>query len=170
MRLLLLTGLGLGRSPVAPGTAGSLLPVAVVLALVAIVGPHWSVDGSVALLGLCGALVCVRFGADGETAFGRKDPPQVVADEVAGQAIPLLGLPWRPFDSPSSIAHNALLAAVAFVAFRVFDIAKPPPIRRLQRLPGGFGILVDDLIAGLYALIAIRAALAFGVMEYSSAH
>ncbi len=76
---------------------------------------------------------------------GRKDPGFVVIDEVAGQLIALIAV--RP-DWP-----HALLA---LLLFRFFDILKPPPIRRLEALPGGTGIVVDDLGAGLYALIVVQ--------------
>lgn len=73
---------------------------------------------------------------------GRKDPQIVVIDEVAGQWLALtLCLPQMPF------------AVVGLVAFRVFDILKPPPVRAFERLPEGTGIVVDDLAAGVYALI-----------------
>jgi len=77
-----------------------------------------------------------------ERQSGRRDPGFVVIDEVAGQWIALLGSPvdWR---------H----ALIAFVLFRLFDIAKPFPIRRLERLPRGWGIVFDDVAAGLYALV-----------------
>lgn len=155
-QLALLTGLGLGRSPLGPGTAGSLLPIAVALLLVAVIGPHWSVNGSIALLGVLGAIVCLRFGELGERHFGRKDPSQVVADEVAGQAIPLLFLPWQAIHEPGAWQRNLLLAGTAFVTFRLFDIVKPPPIRGMQRMGGGRGILVDDLMAGIDALIVTQ--------------
>jgi phosphatidylglycerophosphatase A len=73
-------------------------------------------------------------------ASGRKDPQIVVIDEVAGQAITLLGC---PFD-----LHHAL---ICLVLFRLFDMTKPPPVRQLESLPEGWGIVVDDVAAGLYA-------------------
>ena len=78
------------------------------------------------------------------------------ADEVAGQAITLLFLPWRAPGEPGALAFNLTLAALAFLAFRAFDITKPPPARSLERLPGGWGILVDDLIAGAMALVVVQ--------------
>ena len=66
---------------------------------------------------------------------------------VAGQAITLMWLPWS-----TNWANNFAICSIAFVAFRFFDVIKPPPARRLQKIHGGAGILVDDLIAGLYAL------------------
>lgn len=87
-------------------------------------------------------------------ASGRKDPQFVVIDEVAGQLIALLGAPlnWK-----------AVLAA--FVLFRAFDIVKPPPVRQLEKLPEGTGIVVDDLAAGLYALGGMHLLLHFGLLR-----
>jgi phosphatidylglycerophosphatase A len=98
------------------------------------------------------ASVCLRFGAYAELHWRTKDPSQVVADEWAGQSIALLFLPWRPMVDRGSIVADLSMAALAFLSFRLLDIIKPPPARRLQRLPGGLGILIDDLFAGLYAL------------------
>lgn len=85
---------------------------------------------------------------------GKKDPSHVVIDEVAGQLVTLIACPilWR-----------ALLAG--FILFRVFDILKPPPVRSLERLPEGTGIVVDDLGAGLYGLIVLQLLLHFNVIR-----
>jgi phosphatidylglycerophosphatase A len=85
-------------------------------------------------------------------AAGETDPSCVIVDEVAGQIFALIGCPinWK--------------AAIAgFVLFRIFDITKPFPLRRLERLPEGFGIMMDDVGAGLYALIVLRALIYFGI-------
>ena len=85
---------------------------------------------------------------------GRKDPSHVVIDEVAGQLLTLLACPlqWKP-----------LLAG--FILFRGFDILKPPPIRRLEGLPEGYGIVIDDLAAGAYGLIVLQLLLWWGVLR-----
>jgi phosphatidylglycerophosphatase A len=85
---------------------------------------------------------------------GQKDPSHVVIDEVAGQLLTLVACP---------MVWQALLAG--FILFRAFDIVKPPPVRSLERLPEGTGIVVDDLGAGIYALIVLQLLLHFGVMR-----
>jgi phosphatidylglycerophosphatase A len=84
---------------------------------------------------------------------GKKDPQHVVIDEVAGQLVTLIACPilWKP-----------LLAG--FILFRAFDIVKPPPIRSLERLPEGTGIVVDDLGAGVYGFIALQLLLHFRLL------
>jgi phosphatidylglycerophosphatase A len=85
---------------------------------------------------------------------GKEDPSHVVIDEVAGQLLTLIACP---------IVWQALLAG--FILFRAFDIVKPPPVRSLERLPEGTGIVVDDLGAGIYALIVLQLLLHFGVIR-----
>lgn len=130
---------GVGRAPVAPGTVASALTALVL----------WLVPFSV--VGL--ALLVVAVTAAGtwaaehaERALGAKDPGVIVIDEVAGMALSVLGLPL-----------TAPVLLVAFVFFRVFDVVKPFPAGRSQALRGGAGVMVDDLIAGLYALLATLA-------------
>jgi phosphatidylglycerophosphatase A len=89
-----------------------------------------------------------------ERGSGRKDPNHIVIDEVAGQLVALVACP---------LVWQALLAG--FILFRVFDVLKPPPVRSLERLPEGTGIVVDDLGAGVYALIALQLLLHFGVVH-----
>jgi len=115
---------------------------------------RWQVDVSVALLGIAFAIACLRFGAAAEREFGKKDPGTVVADEVAGQAVALLGLPWLTSGTVDAMTRNALMAAGAFFAFRILDIVKPPPANGFQSKRGGVGILLDDLVAGAYACAA----------------
>jgi phosphatidylglycerophosphatase A len=128
---------GAGYSPFAPGTAGSA--VACVLL--------WVIPFSTAGL----ALFFVAVTAVGtwaahraEPLIGGKDPGAIVIDEVAGMALSVLGLPLTP-----------MVIVAGFVLFRVFDVVKPPPARGSQRLPGGVGVMIDDLIAGLYALVIL---------------
>jgi phosphatidylglycerophosphatase A len=135
------TFFGFGLLKPAPGTWGSA-------AAVVIWGVYaWARNPSSALLTVAlvaGVLLTVAVGIPAATIAaresGRKDPGFVVIDEVAGQWIALLGCPvdWR---------HGV----IAFVLFRLFDITKPFPARQLEKLPEGWGIVFDDLAAGLYA-------------------
>jgi phosphatidylglycerophosphatase A len=104
------------------------------------------------------ALVAIAIGIPAATlvarAVAKKDPQFVVIDETAGQLITLIGAP---------VTWQSLLAA--FILFRAFDIVKPPPIRQLERLPEGTGIVVDDVGAGLYALVVMQLLLHFGVLR-----
>jgi phosphatidylglycerophosphatase A len=118
----------------------------------------WVAAMVVLLLVFAGA--CLAFGDAAEARFGRKDPGQVVADEVAGMALTLVPLPWLVgvsgvWCAESPVLRGLWLVAVGFVAFRFFDVLKPPPARGLQRVPGGWGILLDDLFAGVYAAGAL---------------
>lgn len=88
-----------------------------------------------------------------ERESGRHDPSFVVLDEVAGQMLALVAAPLR---------WKSLIAG--FILFRVFDIVKPPPVRRLEKLPGGAGIMLDDVGAGLYALLVVQLLLRLGLL------
>ena len=111
-----------------------VLPVAVVAA------------AGIALLGMAAATIVA-----GES--GREDPQVIVVDEIAGQLTALIavGLTWQLF-------------LAGFILFRFFDILKPPPVRHLERVAGGAGIVLDDLMAGLYARLALAALSYFGVL------
>jgi phosphatidylglycerophosphatase A len=132
------TGLGTGRIPAAPGTAGSLLGLGLAAWLA-------RSGGATALLG--GLLVVVAAGfwaaREADRLFGVPDPAPVVVDEVAGQMLAVAFFP------PSG-AH----LAAGFVLFRLLDVWKPWPARRLEDLPGASGIMADDLLAGAYANLA----------------
>jgi phosphatidylglycerophosphatase A len=136
------TGLGSGYSPWAPGTAGSLVGLALYWPLQRL-PLLWQVLalGVVAAAGVVCSAVVARQIAD-------PDPGIVVVDEVAGMWTSLLWLPFTP-----------LTALAAFLLFRVMDIVKPYPARDLESLPGGWGIMADDLMAGIYANLVLRLAL-----------
>ena len=127
----------MGYSPVAPGTAGSVVG----LGLYAALSPL-STGLYVAAVG--GLSVVVFWIADrAERLLGKHDDGRIVIDEVAGMLTSLAFLPAR-----------VDVALAAFVLFRLFDIWKPPPARRAEQLPGGIGIVMDDLVAGVYANLA----------------
>lgn len=143
------TALGLGLLRPAPGTWGSLLPVAVASSML---GTGCSINAITMVqvaIAVAFGIGCVAWGGLAERTLGAKDPSSVVADEVCAQALVLALLPWGfPLGNWTAIA-------VAFLAFRVADIVKPPPAGRLQSLSGGMGILADDIAAGGWALAAV---------------
>ncbi|HOQ05018.1 MAG TPA: phosphatidylglycerophosphatase A [Anaerohalosphaeraceae bacterium] len=142
------TSFGLGRLPAAPGTFGSLPPVILYQGF----GFLWPAANAYAMAAvtILFSWFCVQFAPAVIRRTGQSDPREVVADETAGQALTLLAIALM---GPSHICNTAVLG---FVLFRLFDIIKPWPIRKFETLPAGWGILTDDLAAGLYA-----AALAF---------
>ena len=129
-----------GHVPVAPGTAGSGVGVALWLVVRGSASPALEVIVITAVLaiGVWSATVT-------ELHYGREDPGVVVIDEVAGMLITCLWLPLAPV---------GLL--VAFLAFRLFDIVKLYPASAAERLPQGWGIMADDVVAGLYAYAIVR--------------
>jgi phosphatidylglycerophosphatase A len=130
---------GVGWAPVAPGTVASALTLVVL----------WLVPFSrLALVAFFVAVTLIgTWAADqAERTLGRKDPGVIVIDEVAGMTLSVLVLPL-----------TVPVLAIAFVLFRVFDVVKPAPARQAQALPGGIGVMVDDLVAGLYALVIVAA-------------
>ncbi|MHA1571508.1 MAG: phosphatidylglycerophosphatase A family protein [Alphaproteobacteria bacterium] len=145
---------GLGLLPVMPGTYGSLGAI-VVFVLLRRALPHPS-HLNLALLALivAASLITMPLGGWAEKFYGKKDPGPVVLDEVAGQWIALLFLPmgFMPW---------AIIAA-SFVLFRILDVLKPWPADALQNVPGGAGILLDDVAAGVYANATIRVFLFVG--------
>lgn len=153
IKLLLLTAFGLGHMRPFSGTWGSTPPVILAGILILLGTPTAIYDGVLLAVLLVFSGVCVAWGGLAEERFGKKDPGQVVADEVAGQCIALMGLPAAAIATTTNAAISLL---IAFIAFRIFDIIKPPPANGLQRLKGGWGILIDDLFAGVYALIAVQ--------------
>ncbi len=147
---LVATFFGAGRLKPGPGTWGSLATVLLWWLLASHLPSGWRIPaillliiGSVAI-GIPAATLEAR-------GCGKKDPSHVVIDEVAGQLVTLIGCP---------IGWKGLLAG--FILFRAFDILKPPPVRSLERLPEGTGIVVDDLGAGVYGLLVMQALLHFG--------
>jgi len=150
MKRLVTSCFGLGRLPVAPGTWGSL-PAAIAFGLMG----HFHVSPVtmsivMAALALASSVVCVGYAPAAIAATGKSDPREVVVDELAGQAITFLAIGVLP------VKQVWLVAAGGFALFRIFDIAKPWPIRKLENLPKGWGILADDLLAGVYAWIVLQ--------------
>lgn len=149
---LLATGLGSGLLPKAPGTWGSVLAVLLAEGLLEVAGV-----AGVAVLAAVSTVLGVPASGRVATLRGREDPSEVVIDEVAGQALALALLhAVLPPAAPEPLRWGLVL--LAFGLFRLFDIAKPGPIDRLQSLPGGWGVMADDLLAGLAAGILVAAA------------
>jgi phosphatidylglycerophosphatase A len=130
---LVATAGGLGHSPVVPGTVGSLPPVV----LAGLFAPS---DAALVVAALAVAAVGIWAGGREERRVGIHDPSTVVVDEVAGMLVALVG-------HPRTIGWGIAL----FVLFRVMDVWKPFPVHRIQALPGGWGIVLDDVLAGVYA-------------------
>jgi phosphatidylglycerophosphatase A len=149
---LIATFFGAGRLKPGPGTWGSLATLALWAILAHFLPGSWLIPANIFL-----ALLAVAVGIPAATqvarASGLKDPQFVVIDETAGQLITLIGAP---------LAWKSFLAG--FILFRAFDIVKPPPVRQLERLPEGTGIVVDDVAAGLYGLFVMHLLLHIGLL------
>lgn len=155
-RHLMLTTFGLGHMRPAPGTWGSLPPCGLAWVCALFAAPAALTHALLALTLVVFSLACLAWGGWGEERFGRKDASQIVADETAGQCIPLMFLPAFALDGFWAASFTI---GSAFVLFRIMDIVKPWPAHGLQRLRGGAGVLLDDLIAGLYAAVVLQLAL-----------
>lgn len=136
------TGFGSGYSPIAPGTAGSV--VGVVLFWAGARGPLLLQVAVLAAIFFTAVVASTRVARQ----TGLKDPGIVVVDEIVGIWITLFAL---PFTLPVVVA--------GFLLFRLLDVVKPPPARRLEGLPGGWGIVLDDAMVAIYANLILRAAL-----------
>jgi len=136
---------GAGYFPIAPGTAGSLVGVAVVVGLGQL--PLHRAAAMAVLAAASLAILAVGIWAAGraEEFFGRTDPGQVVVDEVVGQMLTFLLLPHATWK----------WLAGGFLLFRAFDIVKPFPARQAERIPRGWGIMLDDVVAGVYGLAVL---------------
>ena len=136
------TGFGAGYSPIAPGTAGSLVGLALFWPLQ--LAPPWVQVVMTVAAFFAGVAASTRLAQ----LLGRKDPGAAVVDEVVGMWLSLLFLPFTP-----------ATALAAFLLFRVLDVFKPWPARQFESLPGGWGIMTDDVMAGVYANLVLRAGL-----------
>ena len=143
IHIIIATGFGSGFSPFAPGTAGALLATLIWLALSCAVSPT--------LLLIITALLIGIFTILGIWAVNRlepywgEDPSRVVVDEMVGAWIALLAAP----------SGSVWYGLGAFALFRLFDIFKPLGIRRMESFPGGFGVMMDDILAGIYSFVVL---------------
>jgi phosphatidylglycerophosphatase A len=131
---ILSSGFGSGLAPIAPGTAGTLVGIPICMLCLPI---SWLLRLLVVL-----ALLALSIYVSGraEEIYGKKDDQRIVIDEIVGFQVTML-----------PVAITGLHLFLAFVLFRIFDIWKPFPINRLQDLPGGWGVVADDVAAGIYA-------------------
>jgi phosphatidylglycerophosphatase A len=137
------TFFGIGFLPVAPGTFGSLAGATIYYLL-------WRHE--IVFYAALFLLIIIGFSVSGraEVLFGKKDPKCVVIDEVAGVMIAFILVPFTWFN-----------IAMVFLLFRFMDIVKPYPIRKLERMPGSAGIMLDDILAGIYANLLFQIGLIF---------
>jgi phosphatidylglycerophosphatase A len=152
-KLWIAQGLGSGRVPRAPGTAGSVVGIAWTAVL--LLPQSWTVLIAGALLG---SAASVWLCGEAERILGRRDPGSVVLDEII--ALPWCFAAWIALEfhrtghlpRPAELVTDGgwLVTLGVFAAFRFFDVLKPPPVRQSQALPGGWGVTVDDLLAAVY--------------------
>jgi phosphatidylglycerophosphatase A len=147
------TFFGIGRMRPGPGTWGSAASVLLWAALAHALAPSLRTPVAIALAAVV-TLIGIPAATQVARGAGTKDPQFVVIDEVAGQLVALIAVP---------LAWKSFLAG--FILFRVFDIVKPPPVRQLEALPEGAGIVLDDVAAGLYALGVVHLFLHFGLLK-----
>src|SRR4030042_1106891 len=145
--LLSATGLGAGFSPIVPGTMGTLLAIPFYYFVSPIPSPLYELT-----------LVAFFFFSSwisdqAERYWGKKDDRRIVIDEVMGFLATMLWIPRSP-----------LFIVAGFILFRFFDILKPFPLRRLERVRSGFGVVLDDVLAGVYSNIALH--LVIAVLRY----
>ncbi len=143
LAVLLANGFGLGLSPVASGTVGTLLALPIVWWFCQLLESPGGVAGILIQCAVVIALslVAIPICSVAEKHYGTKDDGRIVADEYLTFPICMIGLPW-----------NFWVLLIAFLSCRFFDIVKPAPANQLQRIHGGFGIVIDDVVASLYSL------------------
>jgi len=150
---LIATFFGIGRLRPGPGSWASAATVLLWAALAYAIAPSLRTPSAIALA-LAVTLIGIPAATQVARGSGIKDPQFVVIDEVAGQLVALIAVPltWKSF-------------LAGFILFRAFDIVKPPPVRQLEALPEGTGIVLDDVAAGLYALGSMHLLLHFNLLR-----
>jgi phosphatidylglycerophosphatase A len=150
---LIATFFSIGHLRPGPGTWASAATTLLWAALSHELAPSVRMPAAIGL-----AIIIILIGIPAATRVSRsagiKDPQFVVIDEVAGQLVALIAVP---------LAWKSFLAG--FILFRAFDILKPPPVRQLEAIPGGAGIVLDDAAAGVYALVAVHLLMRFGLLR-----
>jgi phosphatidylglycerophosphatase A len=143
------TGSYVGLSPIMPGTIGSLLGLAWLWCVLQLPGLPLQLLTTLGLI-----LISVPICTQAARQLGGKDPSSIVLDEIASLPLVVLGL---------DMSHASMWVA-AFVLHRLFDVGKPPPVRRVERLPDGLGIVADDCVAAIYAGLVLRACVWTGLL------
>jgi len=133
------TGFGAGFSPIAPGTMGTLVAIPIYLFLSAIPSPFYEL--TVITFFFFSSWISDK----AQRYLGERDSTRIVIDEIMGFLITML---WVP--------KTTLFIIIGFFLFRFFDIVKPPPIRLLERVKGGYGVVLDDVLAGVYSNIILQ--------------
>jgi phosphatidylglycerophosphatase A len=139
----------IGYSPFAPGTMGSLAAALVFLLFPPYLSP-WLVGSGLLILLAIAVWSSRRMAVFDKAQSGKVDPQEVVIDEVMGMAVTLAFVPL-----------NLKTISLGLLLFRIFDVTKPFPARRFEKLPGGWGIVMDDVVAGIYANVVVRVILRF---------
>jgi phosphatidylglycerophosphatase A len=153
LALFVASGFGSGFIPFAPGTFGSLVGLLIAYGLITVFGDHAPLlQNSLIITSALLAALGIWSGSRAEKILARKDASQIVIDEVCGQLISFVfiapnlvqpGLQWRWW------------LVIGFALFRIFDIFKPYPIGELQHFNGGLGVMMDDILAGIYAAVIL---------------
>jgi phosphatidylglycerophosphatase A len=149
---LIATFFGIGRLHPGPGPWGSVATVLLWAAAAHLLQPGLRTPIAIALT-LFVTLIGIPVATRAARATGGKDPQFIVIDEAAGQLVALIAVP---------LAWKTFLASL--ILFRAFDIIKPPPVRQLEKLPEGTGIVLDDVAAGIFALVVMHLLLHFGLL------
>ncbi|MBS3905525.1 MAG: phosphatidylglycerophosphatase A [Syntrophaceae bacterium] len=137
--VILATGFGAGYSPIAPGTLGTLLAIPIYYFLSEMSFPLYELTLITFFFLSC------WISGQAQQYFGKKDDQRIVIDEMMGFFVAMLWVPQTP-----------LFILVGFILFRFFDILKPFPIRRFEKVGGGFGVVLDDVMAGIFANVILR--------------
>jgi len=151
--LVLSSGLLIGYIPVASGTFATLLAIALLYPLQSLNVARFPSGLIFAALVVGAIAAAIALSHLAERTYGEKDSHKIVVDEIVGLFV---AMTFVPFHWPQVVA--------AFFLFRLFDVVKPPPIRRLQSLPGGWGVVADDILAGLYACLIVHALMALKIL------
>jgi len=149
MAEIIATAFYVGHAPVVPATFGAAFGMTIYWFLM----PQSAAAEALVTIGVI--ILAIITAGKAEEKYG-KDGRRIVVDEVAGMFVSLC------FLFPEGTAKNFWVFLVAFAAFRVFDVVKPFPAHRLQRLPGGWGVVADDVFAGIYTNVLMRIVLASG--------